>query len=128
MHIKCIFPQGNLLVNFALGSYLNSSVDEEEEKDKRDLVQTDDSGIERDVKKSNFDDTERPTDRNLFTRRNAFKSLKPADKLSLIMEKIEAFPRSSPVFKEEQSHTARVVVMGDNRVLGRLTRAYHSIR
>lgn len=52
-----------------------------------------------------------------------------ADKLSLIKDKKEAFPGSSPVLKEEWSlHTARVVVMGDDRVLGRLTRAYHSIR
>ncbi|XP_042249158.1 phosphoinositide 3-kinase regulatory subunit 6 isoform X2 [Thunnus maccoyii] len=120
----------NLLANFALGSSLNSSVDEEE-KDKRDLVHSEDSGIERDLKENDFDDTEQPTDRNpfpAFTRRNAFKSMKPADKLSLMRERIEAFLGNSPVFKEERSHTARVVVMGDDQVLGRLTRAYQSIR
>ncbi|XP_067472319.1 phosphoinositide 3-kinase regulatory subunit 6 isoform X1 [Thunnus thynnus] len=120
----------NLLANFALGSSLNSSVDEEE-KDKRDLVHSEDSGIERDLKENDFDGTEQPTDRNpfpAFTRRNAFKSMKPADKLSLMRERIEAFLGNSPVFKEERSHTARVVVMGDDRVLGRLTRAYQSIR
>ncbi|CAK6960357.1 phosphoinositide 3-kinase regulatory subunit 6 [Scomber scombrus] len=120
----------NLLTNFTLGSCLNSSIDEEE-KDKRDSVQSEDSGIERDIKESDFDDTEQPTDRNpfpVFTRRNAIKSTKPPDQLSLMREKIEAFPGSSPMLKEERRHTARVVVMGDDRVLGRLTRAYHSIR
>lgn len=130
MHIQCIFPLGNLLTNFTLGACITSSVDEEE-KDKRDSVQSEDSGIERDLKESDFDDTEQPTDRNsfpVFTRRNAIKSTKPPDQLSLMREKIEAFPGSSPMLKEERRHTARVVVMGDDRVLGRLTRAYHSIR
>ncbi|XP_053194814.1 phosphoinositide 3-kinase regulatory subunit 6 [Scomber japonicus] len=120
----------NLLTNFTLGACITLSVDEEE-KDKRDSVQSEDSGIERDLKESDFDDTEQPTDRNsfpVFTRRNAIKSTKPPDQLSLMREKIEAFPGSSPMLKEERRHTARVVVMGDDRVLGRLTWAYHSIR
>ncbi|XP_040918256.1 phosphoinositide 3-kinase regulatory subunit 6 isoform X2 [Toxotes jaculatrix] len=121
----------NLLANFTLRSCSNSSVDEEE-KSKRDSVRSEDSGIERDLKGSDFDDTEQPLVRNrapAFTRRNAFKNTNSTDKLNLMREKIEAFPGSSPVLKEDRRcHTARVVVMGDNRVLGRLTRAYHSIR
>ncbi|KAI4785856.1 hypothetical protein KUCAC02_037506 [Chaenocephalus aceratus] len=42
---------------------------------------------------------------------------------------MEACPGSSPLLDENRGrHTARVVVLGDDRVLGRLSRAYHSIR
>ncbi|KAF3846885.1 hypothetical protein F7725_003963 [Dissostichus mawsoni] len=42
---------------------------------------------------------------------------------------MEACPGSSPLLDENRGrHTARVVVLGDNRVLGRLSKAYHSIR
>ena len=55
--------------------------------------------------------------------------MKPADVLSLLREKIESFRGSAPVLKDDRRrHTARVVVMGDDRVLGRLARAYRSIR
>lgn len=51
------------------------------------------------------------------------------DKLTVVKEKMEAISLGSPVPKDERKrHTARIVVMGDDRVLGRLTRAYHSIR
>ncbi|TKS91512.1 Phosphoinositide 3-kinase regulatory subunit 5 [Collichthys lucidus] len=105
----------NLLVKFALDCCRNSCTDEEV-KDKKGSVQ------------SEFDQKERnPT--SAFSRRKAFKNMKPADKITLIREKIEAFPGSSPAFKEDRRrHTARVVVMGDDRVLGTLTRAYCLIR
>lgn len=51
-----------------------------------------------------------------------------ADKLTAVKEKMEAISLGSPVPKDDGKHTARIVVMGDDRVLGRLTRAYHSIR
>ncbi|XP_070778688.1 phosphoinositide 3-kinase regulatory subunit 6 isoform X3 [Enoplosus armatus] len=121
----------NLLANFALHSCANSSVDEEV-KDKRDSFRSEDSGIERDLKESDFDDTEQHPVRKpapSFKRRNAYKKTQSLDRLSLVREKIEAFPGSSPVLKEDRRRlTARVVVMGDDRVLGRLTRAYQSIR
>ncbi|XP_050929795.1 phosphoinositide 3-kinase regulatory subunit 6 isoform X2 [Lates calcarifer] len=119
----------NLLANFTLRSH--SSVDEEE-REKRDSFQSEDSGIETYLKQSDFDDTEQPLVRkygSAFSRRNAFKSTKSADKLSLMKEKIDTSPGSAPVLKEDRRcHTARVVIMGDDRVLGRLTRAYHSMR
>ncbi|GLD60400.1 phosphoinositide 3-kinase regulatory subunit 6-like isoform X1 [Lates japonicus] len=119
----------NLLAHFTLRSH--SSVDEEE-REKRDSFQSEDSGIETYLKQSDFDDTERPLVRkcgSAFSRRNAFKSTKSADRLSLMKEKIDASPGSAPVLKEDRRcHTARVVVMGDDRVLGRLTRAYYSMR
>nr|XP_046271007.1 phosphoinositide 3-kinase regulatory subunit 6 isoform X2 [Scatophagus argus] len=121
----------NLLANFALCGCPHSSLDEED-KDKKNSLRCENNGIEKHLKESDFDDREQPPDRNpapAFSRRKAFKNMKPADKLSLMREKIEAFPGSSPVLKEDRMrHTARVVVMGDDRVLGRLTRAYHSIR
>lgn len=112
---KYIFPEGNLLVKFALDCCRNSSTDEEV-KDKKSSVQSEDDQKERN-----------PT--SVFNRRKAFKNMKPADKITLMREKIEAFPGSSPAFKEDRRrHTARVVVMGDDRVLGTLTRAYCLIR
>lgn len=123
-YTECVFPEGDLLSNFASSS--------DEGKDKRDSVRSNDSGIERDLKESDFDVREQPPvgkSMSAFNRRYAFKNMKPADKLSLVREKVEAFPGSSPVLeKERRHHTARVVVMGDDRVLGRLTRAYYSIR
>ncbi|XP_070703515.1 phosphoinositide 3-kinase regulatory subunit 6 [Pempheris klunzingeri] len=120
-----------LLSNFALRCCPNSIVDEEE-KYKADSVWSKGSEVETDLKESNCDEAEQPPVGNpvtAFSRRNAFKKMKPADKLRLMREKIEAFPGSSPVLKEESRlHTARVVVMGDDRVLGRLSRAYRSIR
>ncbi len=105
MHTKCIFPEGNLLANFARHC-CPSGVDKEE-KDKRDSVQSGDSGIEKDLKESDFNDTEQHPVRN------------PGP----------AIPGSSPALKEDRRrHTARVVVMGDDRALGRLARAYLSIR
>lgn len=119
MSTKSMFPEGNLLADFAL-------------KDRRDSDCSEDSGTERHRKESDSDDREQPQDRDptsAFSRRNAFKNMKAADKLTLVREKIEAFPGSSPVHKEDsRRHAARVVVMGDDRVLGRLARAYHSIR
>ncbi|XP_051244356.1 phosphoinositide 3-kinase regulatory subunit 6 isoform X2 [Dicentrarchus labrax] len=132
------FPEINFLMwkyeedlYFALGCCPNSGVDGKV-KNKRHSVESEYSGTETDLKESDFDDGEQTPVRNpgpAFNRRNAFKNIKPADKLSLMREKIEAFPGSFPVLKEDRRrHTARVVVMGDDRVLGRLSRAYHSIR
>lgn len=64
-----------------------------------------------------------------FSRRKAFKNIKFADKLTLLREKMEAFNGICDSLKNNsRRHTARVVVMGDDRVLGRLAKAYHSIR
>ncbi|XP_078017792.1 phosphoinositide 3-kinase regulatory subunit 6 isoform X1 [Epinephelus lanceolatus] len=116
----------DLLADFAQCSHSNSASVDEDEKGKRD------SGIERDIKESDPDDTLRSLATkpgSVIKRRNAFKSMKPADRLSLMEEKIDVFPGSSAVVKEDRRrHTARVVVMGDDRVLGRLARTYHSIR
>lgn len=120
------------MLDFTLHCCPNSSLDEG--NDKGDSVQSKDSSVERNQKESDFDDKKQPLKSvsnplSALNRRKAFRNLKPADKLSLAMEKTEAFPGSSPVLKEyRKCHTARVVVMGDDRVLGRLTKAYHAIR
>ncbi|XP_068434416.1 phosphoinositide 3-kinase regulatory subunit 6 [Clinocottus analis] len=118
----------NLLENVARCCGSISTTVDEEEKDKRDSVHSQDSGIERDLKEGDSDDkSSSPT--LTFTRRNALKNMKTALKLSLMSEKMDAFPGGWPSFKEDRRrHTARVVVLGDDRVLGRLSRAYHSIR
>ncbi|XP_075942791.1 phosphoinositide 3-kinase regulatory subunit 6 [Anarhichas minor] len=117
----------NLLANFAMCCGSNSTTVDKEEKDKRDSVRSEDSGI-----KSNLDDTARPASINpapSFTRRNTVKPMNTARKLSPMSEKMDVFPGGSPLFNEDRRrHTARVVVLGDDRVLGRLATAFHSIR
>lgn len=90
--------------------------------------------MEGNQKESDFDDKKQPLKSvsnplSAFNYGKAFRNSKAADELSLVREKTDAFPGSSPVLKEHRRcHTARVVVMGDDRVLGRLTKAYHAIR
>lgn len=113
-YTKCICPEGKLLENFGLKNKRNSlhSETERHRKDggsgKRELC---------------------PNRESTFRRRNAFKNMRQTDRLMLMREKMEAFPGSPPVHNEERRGlVARVVVMGDDRVLGRLARAFHSIR
>ncbi|XP_038550309.1 phosphoinositide 3-kinase regulatory subunit 6 [Micropterus salmoides] len=119
----------NLLINFARRCYPDSSVDEE---DKRDSVRSEDSGIERDQKECGFDDKDRQLVRNsalAVSRRNALKSTKSGHRRRLVSKRTEEFSRKSPAVEEDKRrHTARIAVMGDDRVLGILTNAYHSIR
>lgn len=65
----------------------------EESKDRRDSVRSEDGGVQRDLRERDFDYREQPLVRN---RRYAFKNMNPADKLTLMSEKIEASPGSSP--------------------------------
>lgn len=101
-------------------------------KDKRDSVRSEDSGIERDQKECGFDDKDRQLVRNsalAVSRRNALKSTKSGHRRRLVSKRTEEFSRKSPAVEEDKRrHTARIVVMGDDRVLGILTNAYHSIR
>ncbi|CAB1433428.1 unnamed protein product [Pleuronectes platessa] len=96
----------SLLANFSLRSNSNSSVDVEE-KDKRDgSVRNPSSAI---------------------SRRNAYR--RATSKLILMREKMDTFAGSRRVQRDDcRCLTARVVVMGDDRVLGRLSRVFLSIR
>ncbi|XP_058509732.1 phosphoinositide 3-kinase regulatory subunit 6 isoform X2 [Solea solea] len=123
--IKCIFPEDNLLANFTLRSCSNSM-----DKDEDDMGNSEDGEVRRHREDSCAEDTKRPRNSSLaISRRNAYRKGNSAGRLNLMTENIDGFPGSSPVFMEDcRRRTARVVVMGDNRVLGRLTKAYHSIR
>ena len=122
---------GNELVNFTLNvstSERNSMYQEEEEEDvsKRVSHLSVDSGIEKDL--SDMGEREQ---RNPFTRSRSpcFRGrMKPEDKMALVQENIKGPACSTPLPKEEGNLTARIVMMGDDRVLGRLAKAYHSIR
>ncbi|XP_053300210.1 phosphoinositide 3-kinase regulatory subunit 6 [Pleuronectes platessa] len=96
----------SLLANFSLRSNSNSSVDGEE-KDRRDgSVRNPSSAI---------------------SRRNAYR--RATSKLILMREKMDTFAGSRRVQRDDcRCLTARVVVMGDDRVLGRLSRVFLSIR
>ncbi|XP_039901715.1 phosphoinositide 3-kinase regulatory subunit 6 [Simochromis diagramma] len=115
----------NLLTDFALPSGSNSIKDDKERISR-------DSGIVKDLKDS--DEAEQlpyTAQKTLRERRNALKNsgLKSAEKLSLMEEKMkEDVTGNSPLLKEERSHTARVVVLGDDSTLGKLTKAYYIIR
>ncbi|XP_024271398.1 phosphoinositide 3-kinase regulatory subunit 6 isoform X2 [Oncorhynchus tshawytscha] len=121
----------NELVNFTLNvstSERNSMYQEEEEEDvsKRVSLLSVDSGIEKDLS-----DMEEREQRNPFTRSRSpcFRGrMKPEDKMALVQENIKGPTCSTPLPKEEGNLTARIVMMGDDRVLGRLAKAYHSIR
>ncbi|XP_029998035.1 phosphoinositide 3-kinase regulatory subunit 6 isoform X1 [Sphaeramia orbicularis] len=111
----------NLLANFTLRSNSNSSVDTEEKE----------TGDDKMDREDDFGSVKKPSlkkSTSLTSRRNAYKNLKLGNKLKLLREKIEDFPGNTPVLKEELSHTARVMVMGDDRVLGRLAKAFYAIR
>ena len=123
-------PAGSLLANFSLRSNSNSSVDGDE-KDKRDGAE--DVGIKRRLRDvRDVKDTVQPRVRNpslVVSRRNAYKRGNPSDKLSLVREKMDTFAGSRRVQRDDcRCLTARVVVMGDDRVLGRLSRVFLSIR
>lgn len=111
------------MTDFALPSGSNSIKDDKERISR-------DSGIVKDLKDS--DEAEQlpyTAQKTLRERRNALKKSKSAEKLSLMEEKMkEAVTGNSLLLKEERSHTARVVVLGDDSTLGKLTKAYYIIR
>uniref|UniRef100_A0A672GXK9 Phosphoinositide-3-kinase, regulatory subunit 6b n=1 Tax=Salarias fasciatus TaxID=181472 RepID=A0A672GXK9_SALFA len=99
---------------------IDDSGKDEDDSNKRD------SGIEKDI--NDQGNTTLPFNRqSALKRRNAYRTVKSAENLDLVKEKIEGSSGSSAGLKEERSHTARVVVLGDDRALGRLARAYSSI-
>lgn len=59
-----------------------------------------------------------------FSRRPCVRWPKAGNRTTLMMEAI----KESSILKDERNFTARVVIMGDDSTLGRLAKAYHSIR
>ncbi|XP_068192772.1 phosphoinositide 3-kinase regulatory subunit 6 isoform X2 [Antennarius striatus] len=115
----------DLLAQFPRSQFSSSS---DEPKD--NPVLSAESSLERDVQEIDLRDSE-PVNANhepVLNRRRAFRNMNPQDKLSLVREKIGSFPGNFAVLKEDRErHTARIVVMGDDRVLGRLSKFYHDI-
>lgn len=122
---KCLYLEGDLLLDFSLHCDPNSCMDKggkerysfESKESRKETYQCGDDGENSPARKPS----------SAFSRQKAFKNLKSADKVSLLREKMEASDGSCALLKSRR-HTARVVVMGDDRVLGRLARAYHAIR
>lgn len=119
----CLSPQGDLLLNFSLHCCPNTCTDEGSKE--RESLES------REERNHCSDGESSPAGKpsSAFSRRRAVKNIKSADKLTLLREKMEAFSGSCDWLKNNsRCHTARVVVIGDDRVLGRLARAYQSIR
>ncbi|KAJ8264060.1 hypothetical protein GJAV_G00144630 [Gymnothorax javanicus] len=113
----------------------------------RHSVMSTDSGIERDLPPSELAAAglEPPgggveQEHARLTRRGGFK-MKPSvtDNVALMQESLEdpgdggrlqrkAGNTSAPFPRQQRDFTARIVVMGDDRVLGRLAKAYYSLR
>lgn len=116
----------NVLTNFTLSSGHSFDLDE---KSRRESVRSQDSGI--DVRENDCDPPESPMrNMNALKRRKAYKSTKPGSQLSLVNDKMESSSNSSSSSSSrvQRSHTARIVVMGDDRILGKLASAYRSIQ
>ncbi|XP_061077813.1 phosphoinositide 3-kinase regulatory subunit 6 isoform X2 [Conger conger] len=113
----------------------------------RHSIMSTDSGIERDLPASELPGAglEPPAgggeqDSVRLTRRGGFK-MKPSvsDNIALMQDSLEelgaggtlqrkAGNSSTPFPKQQRHFTARILVMGDDRVLGRLAKAYYSLR
>uniref|UniRef100_W5KQX2 Phosphoinositide-3-kinase regulatory subunit 6 n=1 Tax=Astyanax mexicanus TaxID=7994 RepID=W5KQX2_ASTMX len=115
----------------------------------RHSIMSTDSGIERDMQPSETSDTESSGGRSLkaevgqarLSRRGGMK-VKPTvtDSMALIQDSLEdtggnrrtlqrKAGHSSTLLQQQQRHfTANIVVMGDDRVLGRLARAYYWLK
>lgn len=119
----CPFFEGDLLLNVALQCDPNSFTDEGSKE--RDIFEAKES---RKTSHHCCDGDNFPNrnPRLAMSRRNALKYTKSPEKLTP-REKMNAFNRSFALSKN-RCHTVRVVVMGDDRVLGRLAKAYHTIR
>ncbi|ROL42929.1 Phosphoinositide 3-kinase regulatory subunit 6, partial [Anabarilius grahami] len=129
----------NELVNFALmvPADRNSAYLDEEDL-KRDSVMSTmstDSGIEGDMPISEFsaimiESQGGPEDQSSsqsFYRRPCVRLPKAGNRMTLMMEAIKG-NGGYVLSKEERNLTARIVVMGDDRTLGRLAKTLHTIR
>uniref|UniRef100_A0AAV2KEY0 Phosphoinositide 3-kinase regulatory subunit 6 n=1 Tax=Knipowitschia caucasica TaxID=637954 RepID=A0AAV2KEY0_KNICA len=112
----------DILTKFSLSSSCDL-----DEKNGRALVQSTDNGIKKDFKEHSAPSESPRRSMSTFSRRKAFKETKSGNQLSLMHDKMESFSNNS-FSREQRSHTALIVVMGDDRILGKLACAYRSIR
>ncbi|XP_055050646.2 phosphoinositide 3-kinase regulatory subunit 6 isoform X1 [Misgurnus anguillicaudatus] len=129
----------NELVNFALMVPMdrNSACLDEDDVRRNSVVSTvsTDSGIEGDMPSSEFSSlmldsqggAEDQTSSQSFCRRPCVRWPKSGTRLTLMMEAIKG-SGGYGLIKEERNLTARIVIMGDDRTLGRLAKTLHTIR
>lgn len=128
---------GNELVNFALmvSSERNSAYLDEDDVRRNSVVSTvsTDSGIEGDMPISEISSLMLESQggaeehSSSFCRRPCVRWPKAGTRLTLMMEAIKG-NGGYGITKEERNLTARIVVMGDDRTLGRLAKALYTIR
>ncbi|KAA0706048.1 Phosphoinositide 3-kinase regulatory subunit 6 [Triplophysa tibetana] len=127
----------NELVNFALMvfSERNSAYLDEDDVRRNSVVSTvsTDSGIEGDMPISEISSLMLESQggaeeqSSSFCRRPCVRWPKAGNRLTLMMEAIKG-NGGYGITKEERNLTARIVVMGDDRTLGRLAKTLHTIR
>ncbi|XP_031427425.1 phosphoinositide 3-kinase regulatory subunit 6 isoform X2 [Clupea harengus] len=130
----------NELVNFALMiSPCERSFDDDEMEERRGSIMSNDSGIEGDLPAAELstlslepegasDAQSEQRHSSQFIRWNCVRRMKLSDRMALVRESVRATSRSDPFPHEERNHTGRVLIMGDDRALGRLAKTYLSIR
>lgn len=121
----------NVLAKFALN--IPSAEEEEEDQKWRDSMLSFNSGIEIDLAKPEEMEErkqEKQTEqRPSFTRSPCInRGLRRQERLALVKGSMQGEMCSTRLPRDESRRTAKVVVMGDDRVLGRLARAYLAIR
>uniref|UniRef100_A0A8C1NQ26 Phosphoinositide-3-kinase, regulatory subunit 6b n=1 Tax=Cyprinus carpio TaxID=7962 RepID=A0A8C1NQ26_CYPCA len=129
----------NELVNFALmvPADRNSACLDEDDLKRNSVMSTvsTDSGIEGDMAISELSSMmlesqgspEEQSSSQSFYRRPCVRCPKAGNRLTLMMEAIRGNGGYS-LAKEERNLTARILVMGDDRTLGRLAKTLHTIR
>uniref|UniRef100_A0A673GQ34 Phosphoinositide-3-kinase, regulatory subunit 6b n=1 Tax=Sinocyclocheilus rhinocerous TaxID=307959 RepID=A0A673GQ34_9TELE len=129
----------NELVNFALmvPTDRNSACLDEDDLKRTSVVSTvsTDSGIEGDMPISELSSImlesqggpEEQSSSQSFNRRPCVRCPKAGNRMTLMMEAIKGNGGYS-LTKEERNLTARILVMGDDRTLGRLAKTLHTIR
>ncbi|XP_077068019.1 phosphoinositide 3-kinase regulatory subunit 6 isoform X1 [Siphateles boraxobius] len=129
----------NELVNFALmvPADGNSAYMDEDDLKRNSVMSTvsTDSGIEGDMPISEFSSImiesqggpEEQSSSQSFYRRPCVRWPKAGNRMTLMMEAIKG-NGGYVLNKEERNLTARIVVMGDDRTLGRLAKTLHTIR
>lgn len=138
------------MINFTVmlsATHRNSAFLEQDEDTKRASVISSisrDSGIEGDLPLNEFSflmvepsgglEVQEQQKSLPFSRRPCMRWPKAGNRMTLMMDAIKesggtgGSGSGSSILKDEKNFTARVVVMGDDSTLGRLAKAYHSIR
>lgn len=118
------------------------SFDEDDlEEERRGSIMSNDSGIEGDLPAAELSSlclepvgmssealSEQQRRSPQFVRWNCVRRMNVSDRMALVRESVRVSNRTNLFPREERNLTARVLVMGDDQVLGKLAKAYLSIR